>query len=132
MILLDTHVLVWLDQGHKKLGPNTRKQLDLALENDALVVSAISFWELGMLQIKGRVQLPSLRRWRNELMDMGLREISINGECGISANELPNFHADPADRLIVATTIQYDATLCTADRRILDWKGKVDRLDAGR
>lgn len=130
MILLDTHVLVWLDQGNKRLGTRARQELDLALKNDALIVSAISFWELAMLQIKGRIQLPPLRRWRNELMDMGLQEITINGECAISANQLTDFHLDPADRLIVATAIQYDATLFTADRRILNWKGEMNILDA--
>ncbi len=132
MIVLDTHVLIWLDQASDQLGTVAREQLDLAFNNNALTVSAISLWELAMLKSKGRVELPPLRRWRNELLDMGLGEIPVNGEIGILANQLNDFHPDPADRLIVATALSADATLATADRRILEWAGGVHRLDAGR
>jgi PIN domain nuclease of toxin-antitoxin system len=131
MILLDTHILVWVDQGNEKLDNTVRKQLDTALADDSLAISAISFWELAMLQAKGKIQLPSLKRWRIELLDMGLQEIPVDGECGIEANKLDSFHPDPADRLIVATAIHYDATLVTADRRILTWAGKLNRIAVG-
>jgi PIN domain nuclease of toxin-antitoxin system len=131
MILLDTHILVWLDQGNEKLNNTVRKQLDRALADDSLTVSAISFLELAMLQAKGRIQLPSLKRWRIELLDMGLQEIPLDGACGIEATRLDAFHPDPADRLIVATAIRYDATLVTADHRILTWAGRLNRIAVG-
>ena len=53
----------------------------------------------------------------------------MDGEIGIRANGLKNFHADPADRIIVATAL-YGHRLVTADRRILDWPGDLYRLDA--
>lgn len=132
MIVLDTHVLIWLDQASEQLGTVAREQLDIAFNNDDLHVCAISFWEIAMLQSKGRVEFPSLRRWRIELLDMGLGEIPVHGEIGILANQLSDFHPDPADRLIVATALSADATLATADRRILEWAGGVRRLDACR
>ena len=54
-----------------------------------------------------------------------------DGEIGIRANELPDFHPDPADRIIVATAMN-GHQLVTADRRILDWSGNLRRLDAAR
>ncbi len=130
MILLDTHVLVWVDQGNERIDESVVKQLDSALADDSLAISAISFWELAMLQSKERIQLPPLKRWRLELLEMGLQEIEIDGLCAIEANSLNAFHPDPADRLIVATAIRYDATLVTADRRILQWKGQLKRIAA--
>ena len=53
----------------------------------------------------------------------------MDGEIGIRAATLPDFHADPADRLIVATALE-GHRLVTADRRILDWPGQLSRLDA--
>jgi len=132
MILLDTHALVWMDAGSNKLGPRARIKIDAALGEDALAVSAITFWELGMLQTKKRLELPPLMQWRRELMEMGLREIPVTGADGIVANQLSNFHSDPADRLIVATAISSDALLVTADRRILEWPGEMGRVDAGK
>jgi len=131
VILLDTHALVWMDGGNTRLGPQARKRIDDALHEDELMVSAISFWELGMLQAKGRIRLPDLARWRVELLSMGLREIPLNGEHGIVATTLDDLHPDPADRLIVATAMLASAKLVTADQRILAWTGELETIDAG-
>lgn len=54
MILLDTHVLIWLAEASSRLGTEARKQADEALARDELMVSAIGFWETAMLQSRGR------------------------------------------------------------------------------
>ena len=76
VIVLDTHTLVWLDQGSEWLGKTARQTIDRAFESEALSVSAISFWELAVLKSKGRIELPPLGKWRQELIDMGLNRIS--------------------------------------------------------
>ena len=129
MILLDTHILIWLDQGNTSLGPQAREAIDRALQSNLLAVSAITFWEASLLQRKGRIQLPEAQGWRISLLGMGLIEIPIDGKIGIYSNNLADFHPDPADRLIVSSAIQHNATLVTADQRILDWGGSVMRLD---
>ena len=130
VIVLDTHTLVWLDQGSERLGKTARQTIDRAYESEGLSVSAISFWELAVLKSKGRIELPPLRKWRQDLIDMGLIEFPVSGDIGISSAELTNFHPDPADRLIIATALWQDATLLTADKRILGWGGTLERLDA--
>ena len=83
-----------------------------------------------MLQIKGRIDFPEeVGAWRRELLGAGIREIAVDGEVGIRAARLPDFHADPADRVIVATA-QTGHTLITADRQILEWNGTLRRIDA--
>lgn len=72
-----------------------------------------------------------MSRYRLEQLGQGRSEIPVNGEIGIRANELPDFHADLADRIIVATAMN-GHQLVTADRRILDWPGQLRWLDAGR
>ena len=129
-MLLDTHVFVWLDAGSDKLGKQARHAIEAAFEAGSLAVSAISFWELAMLQQRGRIALPPIRTWREELLDMGLREIAVDGAIGLAAAELQDFHPDPADRLIVATAISQDAVLVSADARILEWRGTLARVDA--
>ena len=69
--------------------------------------------------------------WRQEQLLQGLIEIPVDGEIGIRANTLADFHADPADRIIVATALE-GHELITADERILDWPGQLSRLDARR
>lgn len=130
MMLLDTHVLVWLDAGSDKLGKRARRAIEAAFEADELAVCAISFWELAMLQQRGRIALPPLRAWREELFDMGLREIAVDGAIGLAAAELQGFHPDPADRLIVAAAMLRNALLVTADTHILEWRAGLERVDA--
>lgn len=133
VIVLDTHTLIWLDAGLEKLGTRAREQLDAALQNDSLAVSAISFWEVGMLDHKGRIQMNvDLLQWRSELLAGGLREYPVTGNIGIQAASLRDFHGDPADRLIVATAIHENAILATADEAITAWDGPVRWLDPRR
>lgn len=85
-----------------------------------------------MLLDKGRITLPDdIVPWRAALLANYLTEIPVSGDIGIRANNLPNFHPDPADRIIVATAME-GHRLLTADELILDWGGNVDRLDARR
>lgn len=131
MIVLDTHVLVWLDGGASRLGSSARAALDRALAEDGLAVSAISFWEVGMLVEKGRLSLGlDLTSWRIDLLRAGLAELPVTGEIAIAAARLAAFHGDPSDRLIVATALLAGARVCTADAAILDWNGPVLRADA--
>ena len=132
MILVDTHVLVWQEQGEQKMGPRTRRTFERAFQEDALAVSAISFWELGMRVQKGQLDFRlDLRAWRRDLLRQGLVEIPVNGEIAASASLLPHMHGDPADRIIVATALE-GYTLMTGDGLILDWPGDLSRLDATR
>ena len=85
-----------------------------------------------MLREKGRIDLSrDVRAWRTRLLQDGLIEIPVDGDIAIRANELTDLHADPADRLIVATALG-GHTLVTADERILSWTGRLNRVDARR
>jgi len=68
--------------------------------------------------------------WRQDLLSLGLIEIPVDGDIGIVAVHLENLHSDPADRLIIATALLRSAVLVTADQRILDWPGKLERINA--
>ncbi|MBU4319002.1 MAG: type II toxin-antitoxin system VapC family toxin [Proteobacteria bacterium] len=131
MILLDTHVLIWLDEGSPRLGKNALQQINKEFEGGVIAVSAISFWEISMLVQKQRleIQLP-LDDWRGELIQSGIQEIPVDGSIAICAGGLQNFHDDPADRLIVSTALKFESTLVTADQKILSWKDLKLRVDA--
>jgi len=131
MIILDTHALLWLDNGAASLGKRAIQIIDQALADDALAVSAISFWEVGMLINKGRLSMdfpPDI--WRKDLLSKGLLELSMDGKTGIHAANLQNFHGDPADRIIIATTLLTGASLVTADEKILKWDGLIQKINA--
>ena len=125
MILLDTHVLVRYLIGDKKLGRRAISSIDKALADDAVFVSAISFWEVAMLADRKRLQLDmTVAAFRTIALRHGIHEEAIDGYIAISAAELPDSHGDPADRMLVATSILRGLTLITADDTLLNWKLK--------
>lgn len=131
MLLLDTHVLIWLDEGNPRLGNAALRAIDEALTAGELGVATISFWEVAMLIDKKRLRLQAAPAdWRSELLQAGLQEIPLRGATAIRAGQLPLFHGDPADRLIVATAIENAATLVTADEKILAWRQLPQTIDA--
>ena len=130
MILLDTHALIWLLLDDPRLGRQTRQIIASAWADNQAAVSAISFWEIAMLCAKGRLELlVNAETWRAGLLTEGLIEIAVDGGAALRAGSLRDLHGDPADRIIVATALT-GHQLVTADRRILDWPGRLRRLNA--
>ena len=131
MILLDTHVALWLKGGDTNLGPVARGELERAwlFRPSDLAISAVSFWEIGLLEAKGRIALDvSVRDWRDRQRAHGLAEIPLTSDIAIVANELEGFHKDPADRFLVATVLVTGGRLATADRAILEWRSSMQPL----
>ncbi len=133
MILLDTHALVWMDKDDPCLGAEARRLIQEAWDGQIACVSAVSFWECAILLAKRRLalRLPALE-WRAELLDQGLTEHPLDGQCGIVAAQLDLPHKDPADRFIAATAIAHEATLITADDNLLRWRHKALRRHDAR
>ena len=133
MIVLDTHVMVWLVEGLDLLGKGARELIDA--NEDELRVSAISFWEMAMLTEKQRIALRSpLSRWKNTaLTRSGIRTVPVDGEIAFQAGSLPGtLHGDPSDRIIIATARELACPLLTIDRAIILYggQGHVEAIDA--
>jgi PIN domain nuclease of toxin-antitoxin system len=133
MILLDTHVFVWLAEDSPKLGHKARQRIDRAMVRRQVHVSAISYWELGMLVAARRLRLArDLADVRAAAERGGPRELAVDGEISIVASRLSALNGDPADRIIVATALCVRATLLTADKRLLGMRGGPACVDASR
>lgn len=125
-LLLDTHIWLWLACGVQgKIRPSALRAIERAGQNRTLLVSIISVWEIALLENKKRIALPmATHQWIERALDNPeIKLIGLN-EPGIALDscQLPGeFHADPADRFLVATARAKNATLVTADQRILDY-----------
>ena len=118
MILLDTHAWLWWAGDHQKLPARLRRRL--AAERQ-LGISAMSCWEAAMLIRRGRLELaPDARTGLHEACAIPkLRIVPVTDGIAIEAGLLgPNFHGDPADRIIVATALDLRVPLATRDERI--------------
>jgi PIN domain nuclease of toxin-antitoxin system len=131
VILLDTHAAVWLANNDPALGQKSCSIALAARAENQLAISAISFWEIALLVAKDRLELHDRpAKLRAELLETGVIELALTGDIALLAVELKNLHGDPADRFIAATAIAHDATLMTADARLLRWRSKVRRQNA--
>lgn len=124
-------MLLWSRFEERGLGGRARQVIARAWARGDVAVSAMTFWEVAMLQGKGRLTLPvGIASWRASLLEAGLVEIPVDGEIGIRAIQLGGLNGDPADRIIVATALVGGHRLVTADQRILRWTGPLDSLPA--
>lgn len=135
-LLLDTHVLVWLMFGDAKLGVKAREAIHRACREDGALVSAITPWEIGVLVSKKRIDLyRDLLAWvRDALALPGVTLAPLEPEIAVASTCLPwEMHADPADRILVATARHLGATLVTADGALLEFarQGHFVGMDAG-
>ncbi len=124
MILLDTHVLVWLDQGSDLLGRRALRTIEQAFAREEIGIATVSFWEIGRLVAQDRLTFEGdLSEWRVSLLNSGFTELSVDGVVALTAAELQDFEGDPVDRMISATAIAEEARLVTADQRLLSQRG---------
>lgn len=124
MIVLDTHAWIWLVDSPDLLGPAARKAIAAARPKREVFISSISAWEVHMLCARGRLRFsvdPEVWISRCERISF-LRFLPVDNEIARLAVQLPgDFHADPADRMIVATARFLGAPLATRDAKIRDY-----------
>ena len=136
MIVLDTHVLIWLMQDDPKLGGEARRTIDAAALAGQVLIPAICTWEIALLTQRGKIRLPTdIVRWIGTAVNgTGLKLALLLPEIAVDSVEMAWGRRDPADRMIVATARHWSATLATADRAIHEYAqhGYVDVLDARR
>jgi PIN domain nuclease of toxin-antitoxin system len=118
-LLLDTHAAVWAAEG--MLPSSLGKQIDAAARRGELMLSPITAWEIGMLVAKRRLAVsPSVEAYvRGLFVQSGIVSAILTPEIALQASRLPgDFHGDPADRLLVASAVAYNAQFVTRDQRI--------------
>jgi PIN domain nuclease of toxin-antitoxin system len=127
LVLLDTHVWLWLVAGSPDLATEARHTIDSAAALGTLRIAAISLWEVALLASRGRIVLgKSLSSWLAEaLADPAPAIDPLSPQIAVEACSLPEaFHRDPADRMIVATARVTGAALMTRDQQILDYAAR--------
>lgn len=123
--VMDTHVWIWVMEGlQSELSSATVNAIEEAGGRGELALSAISVWELGMLEARGRITLSrSIDEWVHAALTApGLRLVDLSPEIAVESTRLPGSpHGDPADRMIIATTRVLGGTLITCDDQILGY-----------
>jgi PIN domain nuclease of toxin-antitoxin system len=123
MLLLDTHIWLWLMNGDDRIKKSGFiPVIHRAVKASALKISSISLWETAMLSARGKITLAegALLWIRKALAAPGITVCPLTPEIAVESTQLPGkFRGDPADMIIVASARVLNATLVTFDKQIL-------------
>jgi len=122
-LLLDTHVWLWYVEGARaRFSRKIEPLVEAAVERGGLLISAISVWEIAVLNALRRIELSQdVRAWVGRALSFpGVRFQGLSPSIAIESTSLPGeLHRDPADRILVATARLTGAALVTCDERVL-------------
>ena len=120
VVLLDTCAVLFLANGDAMAEP-ARRAIRQAEDDEGVLISAISAWEIGMIAAKGRMKfVPNVRRWLAAFLERdGVGLAPLTAAAALDAGLLPSFRGDPADRILIATAQHLDIPIITRDGPIL-------------
>lgn len=108
-LLLDTHVLIWWDEG-RRIAAEARRAIE---EADTVYVSAASAWEVAIKTALGRLR--PTRTVEQAASESGFLELPITFGHAEQVTALPPHHRDSFDRMLVAQAAVEGLTLVTRD-----------------
>lgn len=120
MILLDTHMLIWMLVAPERLSAKAKKAIVAARRTGPLALSAISLWEIAWLVENGQIET-TLRVDLFVKRCAGYVEVlPITEAIAVRSVQFPkSYPADPQDRIIGATALVEGRRLLTQDRLIV-------------
>jgi len=125
MILVDTHVWLWLNGSVERLSSGALELL--SSPETEVYLSAASAWEIGIKHTAGRLSLPLPpdEYIAHRLVDNGISPLPIHHGHALRAASLPFHHRDPFDRMLVAQAQMEGFKLMTADRVLIEYDVEI-------
>ena len=123
MFLLDTCAFLWLASDQSRIAPGVLAQI--RDPNVTVYLSAISALEIGTKHYKNKLVLPlEPEAWISlALANHRVTPLAMTWELAVRSSALPRLHADPADRIIVATALHHNLVIVTPDPLIAAYPG---------
>ena len=120
MVLVDTHVVIWLALEPERISKKARIAIEeTRRRGDGLAISDMTLLEIAMMANKNRITLNSTLESFLSEVESRFIVLPISARICVRALGLPaNFPNDPADRIIAATALVEGILLVTADAEI--------------
>jgi PIN domain nuclease of toxin-antitoxin system len=120
-VLLDSHLLLWMQNDDRKLSKLARHHIRRA---NHVYVSAATLWELAIKVGLNRLKL-NLAQLDENIDASGLQVLAVARQHGLLVARLPNHHRDPFDRLLVAQAMEESLTLLTHDATLAKYSNTL-------
>jgi PIN domain nuclease of toxin-antitoxin system len=121
MLLLDTQIVIWAVLDSPKLPAAARQQIARA---DAVYVSSVSLWEIGMKVSVGRLKL-SMSQMEARLAASQAVPLALTWSHAVRAHDIAPHHRDPFDRLLLAQAVTEPLHLLTTDESLGSYSSLV-------
>lgn len=122
--LVDTQVFIWWLENLGKLKGSTRSILEN--KQNQILVSTITGVEISIKQKLGKIKLKTTLRTMFKISDFEV--LNLNLEHALKLGQLPIYHKDPFDRILIAQAKAEKLTFITSDPKI--WKYKLSLIKA--
>jgi len=111
-ILIDTQIFIWAVIDSEKLDARARR---IMLEAEEVFVSSASIWEIAIKTRLGKLE-GNPDEFAQAIVRSGFRELAVTSRHAAKVYDLPPYHRDPFDRLLIAQAISEPLRLMTADK----------------
>ncbi len=116
-ILLDTQLILWALVDHPQLSDAARRMI-IDPAND-IYFSSASIWEIAIKHRLARKNMPVSSKEATRLCRLaGYQELTITAVHAAATESLPDHHADPFDRILVAQAKSEPMQLLTHDKAL--------------
>ena len=123
-LLLDTNILLWALVEPGRLQPTTWDAIKKA--DNVVLFSAASIWEIAIKAGLGRADFPVRpEEMAREAREVGFIELPITADLAARVADLPLYHRDPSDCLLVAQAMAERAWFPTADAMLQPYSDLV-------
>jgi PIN domain nuclease of toxin-antitoxin system len=113
-LLLDTHTLIWFLEGDAKLSATAKKQIENPANTN--FVSVATFWEMVIKVSLNKLEMQiSIQNLKQLIWENGIEVLPITIENTLFVSQLPFYHKDPFDRLLIAQAVNENMTLVSRD-----------------
>ena len=115
--LIDIHVLIWYSEGINKISPEIIKIIQNKENN--IIISSVSLWEITIKESIKKLQISLKTKDMKKLLENnGLDILNFDFEDLNVLSDLPFYHGDPFDRMIISQAISKKLKIITYDQKI--------------
>jgi PIN domain nuclease of toxin-antitoxin system len=124
-VLLDTHVFLWAIAEPRKLSPRATKTI--TNPQNELILSSLSVWEIILKHQQGKLKLPVSRGYiEAHMLHLGIESVlPVQPAHVYGLFELPSYHKDPYDRLLISQCRAEGLAFLSADLEVQKYPVKV-------
>ena len=123
--MLDTHTVIWALDTPELLTDAARG----AVLSGPNVLSVVSYWEVMLKSMKGKLDVGDPRIWWSEALDqLAATPLVLRPQHITELYALPPIHKDPFDRMLIAQAAAEGLTLVSSDSDIMRYSSNSLRV----